>query len=185
MRAPLRKRVVCLSCVALPVAWREPVHTPHRSPVPSRPLTRPPCAWRTHPTRVCVAQGCHLDVGFAATAPEIVNRWFDIFFPLAYRIGKQLDQMQSDHDPALNGTNARLRFTAQSWLVGAPRRRCCACSTRSTPHTLGPRTCAGLCGGDQISMYIDCPADWEGIHCPNATALAQFHEAVARGWITW
>ena len=74
-------------------------------------------------TCVCTcAQGCHLDVGFAATAPEIVNRWFDIFFPLAYRIGKQLDEMQANHDPALNGTNARLRFTAQSWLVGSVAR---------------------------------------------------------------
>ena len=37
----------------------------------------------------------------------------------------------------------------------------------------------------QISMYIDCPSDWEGIQCPNATALAQFREAVQHGWITW
>lgn len=71
---------------------------------------------------VHVVQGCHLDVGFAGkefcvsvpnfsdTAPNIINRWFHEFFPLAYHVGKELEAMG-------NQTEARLKFTAQSWLV--------------------------------------------------------------------
>ena len=35
-----------------------------------------------------------------------------------------------------------------------------------------------------ISLFLDCPSGM-GLHCPNATALAHFHEAVANEWITW
>jgi len=76
-----------------------------------------PAGAAAHITKVHVVQGCHLDVGFAATAPEIVNRWFDEFFPLAYRVGKELQEMNANHSAALQGTNTTLRFTAQSWLV--------------------------------------------------------------------
>uniref|UniRef100_A0A6B2KYN8 P-type domain-containing protein n=1 Tax=Arcella intermedia TaxID=1963864 RepID=A0A6B2KYN8_9EUKA len=59
---------------------------------------------------VYVVQGCHLDVGFADTAPMIINRWFHNFFPQAYKVGKELEDMG-------NATTARLKFTAQSWIV--------------------------------------------------------------------
>lgn len=48
--------------------------------------------------------------GLEGTAPEIINRWFHEFFPRAYKVGKELEAMG-------NQTNARLKFTAQSWLV--------------------------------------------------------------------
>jgi hypothetical protein len=35
-----------------------------------------------------------------------------------------------------------------------------------------------------IYLYTHCPPN-AGLACPNATALAQFETAVARGWITW
>ena len=36
-----------------------------------------------------------------------------------------------------------------------------------------------------VSLYINCPPDWEGIHCPSPAALANFTEAVEKQWITW
>lgn len=92
---------------------------------------------------VHVIQGCHLDVGFIHTAPDIVNLWFDEYFPLAFEVGAELDSWAN--------STARLKFTAQSWLV---------------------------------SLYVNCPPIL-GLHCPNASALAQFHDAVAKGYITW
>jgi len=59
---------------------------------------------------VHVVQGAHLDVGFAQTAPDIINLWFHDHFSQAYIVGKQLEAMGSQ-------TNARLSFTVQSWLV--------------------------------------------------------------------
>jgi hypothetical protein len=35
-----------------------------------------------------------------------------------------------------------------------------------------------------VSMYLNCPPN-AGIHCPNASQLADFHEAVQNKWITW
>merc|ERR1719510_2058817 len=35
-----------------------------------------------------------------------------------------------------------------------------------------------------VSLYVDCIQDI-GLHCPNATAIEQFEEAVQEGWITW
>ena len=35
-----------------------------------------------------------------------------------------------------------------------------------------------------VSMYLDCPPGM-GLHCPNATAVARFERAVAKGDITW
>jgi hypothetical protein len=59
--------------------------------------------------RVFVVQGCHFDVGFVLPSPTIINMWFHQFFPLAYEIGAALEK---------NTTSAaRLKFTAESWLV--------------------------------------------------------------------
>lgn len=35
-----------------------------------------------------------------------------------------------------------------------------------------------------VSLYVDCPL-YAGLHCPNATALANFNTSVSKGWITW
>ena len=35
-----------------------------------------------------------------------------------------------------------------------------------------------------VSMYLDCPPNM-GLHCPSASAVAAFEEAVAAGDITW
>jgi hypothetical protein len=59
-------------------------------------------------TTVHVVQACHLDVGFADTSVNIINRWFDQFFPLAWELGQNLT--------ALGGPWG-LKFMAQSWLV--------------------------------------------------------------------
>lgn len=60
-------------------------------------------------TTVHVVQGCHLDVGFANSAVGIINLWFDSHFPNAIKVANQL--RNSPH------TAARLRFTAQSYVV--------------------------------------------------------------------
>lgn len=99
---------------------------------------------KTDITTVHVVHGCHLDVGFANTSVDIVNLWFDKYFPLAHKVGRALESWTN--------TSARLKFTAQSWL---------------------------------ISLYIDCPSHWEGIHCPSQTALKDFYESVEKEWITW
>lgn len=94
-------------------------------------------------THVHVVQGCHFDAGFADTFPNILNRWFDEFIPLAHKVGQELESNTS--------TPAKLRFTMQSWIV---------------------------------SLYMHCP-EGLGLHCPNASQLSVFEEAVAKGWITW
>src|SRR4051812_6036953 len=43
---------------------------------------------RTNYTTVYVIQGCHLDVGFANTAQNIVNLWFDEHLPRAATVGR-------------------------------------------------------------------------------------------------
>jgi hypothetical protein len=59
-------------------------------------------------TSVHVIQSCHLDVGFADTAANIINEWFHKFFPLALSLGEELDQ---------RGGPERLQFMAQSYVV--------------------------------------------------------------------
>lgn len=93
-------------------------------------------------TTVHVVQSCHLDVGFAQTAPDIVNLWFGHHFPMAIAVAAELRQQ--------NGT-ARLKFMAQSYLV---------------------------------SLYLDCPVGM-GLNCPNASAVAEFKQAVLDGAIWW
>jgi hypothetical protein len=61
--------------------------------------------------RIHVVQGCHFDAGFVASITDILNRWFHEFFPLALRVGSELEA--SAHGP----DSPRLRFTAQSWIV--------------------------------------------------------------------
>ena len=41
-----------------------------------------------------------------------------------------------------------------------------------------------MCQSWILSMYLDCPAG-AGLHCPDAAALGEFHEAVRDGVITW
>jgi len=36
-----------------------------------------------------------------------------------------------------------------------------------------------------VSLFLDCPKDYVGIICPNATEIQNFKESVAKGWITW
>jgi hypothetical protein len=59
-------------------------------------------------TEVHVIQGCHLDVGFANTAVDIVNLWFNEHLPRAAAVGAELQRR--------NGT-AQLHFTAPAWIV--------------------------------------------------------------------
>ena len=59
-------------------------------------------------TSVHVIQSCHLDVGFANTAANIINEWFHKFFPLALSLGLELDK---------RGGPERLKFMAQSYVV--------------------------------------------------------------------
>ena len=59
--------------------------------------------------KVHLVQACHLDVGFTGLAIDVVNDYFDTFFPAAIATAKAL---------AANITaEARLVFTAQSWLL--------------------------------------------------------------------
>lgn len=61
--------------------------------------------------RIHVVQGCHFDAGFVAPCPDIINRWFHEFFPLALQVGKALEaNYTGPGSPALH-------FTAQSWLI--------------------------------------------------------------------
>ena len=59
-------------------------------------------------TSVHVIQSCHLDVGFADFAVNIINEWFHVFFPRALALGRALDA---------RGGPERLKFMAQSYVV--------------------------------------------------------------------
>lgn len=91
-----------------------------------------------------VAQGCHFDAGFVKPIVDIVNLWFDEFFPLAARVGANLT--------ASSATNLTLAFTAQSWLV---------------------------------DLFLNCPPQWPGLHCPSPSAVAAFNASVKAGYVTW
>lgn len=58
-------------------------------------------------TTIYLVSSCHLDVGFADTAANIVNRYFDEFFPDAIRLAAQLRE----------GGLQRLVFTTHTYLV--------------------------------------------------------------------
>ena len=58
--------------------------------------------------RIYLVSSCHLDLGFADTLVNIVNEYFDSYFPNAIRIAEEL--RQSDHEE-------RLVFTTHSYLV--------------------------------------------------------------------
>jgi len=70
------------------------------------------CFYPTHNaapiTAVHVILSCHLDVGFADTAANIINEWFHEFFPRALALGRELDA---------RGGRERLKFMAQSYVV--------------------------------------------------------------------
>ena len=57
---------------------------------------------------IYLASSCHLDVGFADSAANIVNRYFDFFFPEAILIANTLREY---------GGEERLVFTTHSYLV--------------------------------------------------------------------
>jgi len=57
---------------------------------------------------IYLVSSCHLDVGFADSAANIVNRYFDVFFPHAILIAKTLRE---------DGGIERLVFTTHSYLV--------------------------------------------------------------------
>ena len=58
-------------------------------------------------TTIYLVSSCHLDVGFADTATNIVNRYFDEFFPEAILLAAQLRE----------GGLQRLVFTTHTYLV--------------------------------------------------------------------
>ena len=57
---------------------------------------------------IYLVSSCHLDVGFADSAANIVNRYFDFFFPEAILIANTLREY---------GGEERLVFTTHSYLV--------------------------------------------------------------------
>ena len=59
-------------------------------------------------TTIYLVSSCHLDVGFANTAANIVNEYFDKYFPEAVQIAQELRQ---------RGGEERLVFTTHPYLV--------------------------------------------------------------------
>ena len=57
---------------------------------------------------IYLVSSCHLDVGFADTSANIVNRYFDHFFPLAIEVAQQLQE---------EGGQEQLVFTTHTFLV--------------------------------------------------------------------
>ena len=60
---------------------------------------------------VHVINSCHLDIGFADTAQNIVNDYFDKHLPLAASVGAQL------RDGVTNFTDSKLNFMFHSWVL--------------------------------------------------------------------
>lgn len=60
-------------------------------------------------TTVHVVQSCHLDVGFADTAPGIINRYFDTLIPRAISVAAELKADKT--------TSASLQFMFQSYVL--------------------------------------------------------------------
>lgn len=58
--------------------------------------------------RIYLISSCHLDLGFADTLVNIVNRYFDEFFPAAIQLGREL---------LTENKEERLVFTTHSYLV--------------------------------------------------------------------
>jgi hypothetical protein len=86
----------------------------------------------------------HFDAGFTNTVENVVNLYFDEFYPKAIRVAQEL---------RIRGGPEALVYTTHPWLA---------------------------------SLYVNCPKNlWPGLHCPNATMLNLFSEAVKRGDITW
>jgi len=59
-------------------------------------------------TTIHLVSSCHLDVGFADSATNIVNKYFDVFFPEAISRANLLRELGGDE---------RLVFTTHSYLV--------------------------------------------------------------------
>lgn len=58
--------------------------------------------------RVHVVFSCHLDVGYAALIADIVNEWFDLYFPQAIATANAM---------RAGGGEDRFKFMTHSWLV--------------------------------------------------------------------
>jgi len=55
-------------------------------------------------------------------------------------------------------------------------------------EAMGNTTTAGIKFTSQsylISLFFDCPSDYFGVICPNATLIAMVEECIAKDWITW
>ena len=59
-------------------------------------------------TKIYLISSCHLDLGFADSLVNIVNRYFDQHFPEAIKVANDLKQ---------NYTNERLVFTTHAYLI--------------------------------------------------------------------
>ena len=72
------------------------------------PFSRGPNIRESNITTVFLVSSCHLDVGFANTAANIVNKYFDIYFPAVI---KTVEEMK------LLGLEETLVFTTHPFLV--------------------------------------------------------------------
>ena len=97
---------VCLSLILVlpppPLAfaqWQDIRHLPQTQ------LTEEVCL---SVDKVYLISSCHLDLGFADTLVNIVNRYFDEFFPQAIQLGQELLHMDREE---------KLVFTTHSYLV--------------------------------------------------------------------
>ena len=58
-----------------------------------------------------VVQACHLDVGFAQTALDIINLYFDIFIPEVLSVAAEL------RNTTVPGLTVTLKFMFQSYIM--------------------------------------------------------------------
>jgi hypothetical protein len=59
-------------------------------------------------TTVHMIQSNHLDVGYTDTAVNVINQYFDVFFPRAVKIGKELRE---------SGGPERMKWMTQTYVV--------------------------------------------------------------------
>lgn len=91
-----------------------------------------------------VVQACHLDVGFSDLAINVINKYFDSYFPEAITTATQLANDTS--------TEAGLIFTTQSWLVSLYL----DCPTNGFP--VPPGRTEGADPGGQAPTQCNCSA---------------------------
>jgi hypothetical protein len=61
--------------------------------------------------RVHIVFSCHLDVGYARLIADIVNEWFDTYFPASIAASEKMRQLYPQPD------GDRFTFMTHSWLV--------------------------------------------------------------------